>query len=165
MCWSAAASLNAYLFALFGAAVALANGQPVALVVFLMAFSNVQLVECLLWRRLDAAGAARPADTRYLSYLLCAVIASEPAAAIGLIPDTSRRVVWWAAYGTFLAVVAAAFSGSTDWRTGVAANGHLEWRWMPAFGRSPSVRSTVVAAFYAAWCAFLLGALWTSGHH
>ena len=131
MWWSARASLNTYMFALFGAALALANGVPVATVVFLMAFSNVQLVEYAIWRDMKAKHTTN--NNRLLSLAMAAVIASEPVASIAMIKDVALRVRWWVAYAAFLSALLVYFAISQtkiDWSTGIAPNGHLEWKWL-----------------------------------
>jgi hypothetical protein len=121
------------LLALFGAAIALTNGgwAAVPLVVFMMTFSSVQLVEFLLWKFADPAG--NPSDVnRWLSMAMCAVLALEPVASIGLLDDPSSRRRWMAAYSALVVAAGVYFwIYGASWRTTVAGNGHLQWLWLP----------------------------------
>lgn len=160
MCWSAEASLNTFLFALFGAAIALFNrvADP-RLVLFLMTFSAVQLVEFFAWRRIrDRTGL----PIRTVAVLLALVIVIEPVASIALLDGARTRALWWAAYGAFVALAALlAFSGSLgrvpEWTLRVAPNGHLRWDWLLD-------RSLAVNVLGLAWAAFLIAPLWFSGY-
>jgi len=170
MCWSARASLNTYLFALFGAAIGLANGVDVPLLAFMLVFSHVQLVEYLIWSRGEPTKAGSSVN-KALSLAMCGVLAAEPLAAIWMVRAAAARRRWFAAYGAFLFAAAAYFiisAGSTRWRTSIASNGHLAWEWLPSFDRlivggsskAIGVAEVVGVALVTVWCAFLVAPLW-----
>jgi len=129
MCWSATASLNTFLFSVFGFAFGLANGYPVRLLLFAMTFSTVQLAEFFIWRSIDTRDAAMNA---LASKCLLAVLIAEPYLAANMIEEPQRRALMVAAYTAFLCMSAAYVVFATpgiEYRSAPGQNGHLRWLW------------------------------------
>jgi hypothetical protein len=140
MCWSAAASLNTFLFSVFGFAIGVANGH-VALptLIFTLWFSTVQLAEYFVWSRKDLNSA--------FSKVLFVILALEPIFAANMMSDKrlARRIM--IAYIVFLLVAVPVFASSgVVWKSAAAANRHLNWLWL----------ASVPAWILILWSVFLL---------
>lgn len=145
MCWSATASLNTFLFALFGFAIGLANHAfQLPTLVFMMTFSTVQLAEYFIWSNLHDKG-----RNALASQFLFLVLIIEPYVAAFMISTPHTQKWFLIAYTAFLAM-ALVFNVKTpiQWHSSPGANGHLQWHAMNNFRVS-----------YALWVLFLIAPL------
>ena len=126
MCWSAAVSLNTFIFSLFGTVFALANGvidMPRAL--FYMSFMSIQLVEYFGWKNLS--------DTRIPSMVgLLLVFLQIPLMINTFYHGPYKNVL----YGIWFAVTAIALATTQiKFSMHKAPNGHLAWDWLNSFSK------------------------------
>jgi hypothetical protein len=103
----------------------------------------VQLVEYFIWRNLN-----NRRINELLSIIGSLVIALEPVAAIGLIPDKRTKHMFWAVY----CVVAGAYFiyklSTTQMHSLVAKNGHLHWvEWVITSERT--TMNMIITLFFA----------------
>jgi hypothetical protein len=144
MCWSATGSL-----ATWAAGMTLAGatyGYEPKLWLFMIVFTQMQLVEYFLWKnlhvpRLNVLGSQAAA---FLVFL-------EPIMAIYMIEDVNLRNKVFAGYAVY--VMTVLLTHRFNFKTVVGGNGHLEWKWLPP--------TTVMIP----WFLFFLIPLWISGHN
>ena len=157
MCWNEHVSLNTYVFGIFVLGLIAYNNAYTKykvdsfsnpfMYLFFFLFISVQLVEYFIWRNFHGANNAR--TNELLSILGSLVIALEPVAAIGLIPDKPTKHVFWAIYSTvaFLYFMYQLFT--KRFYSSVAKNGHLRWEWVITSERTQtSILSTLFFAFF-----------------
>ena len=124
MCWSANGSL-----ATWAAAMSLAGatyGYDPKLWIFMILFTQVQLVEYFLWKNLDV-----PRLNTLGSKAAALIILLEPVAAIYMIENVELRTKMLAGYAIY--VTALLTTQKLDFHTTVGGNGHLEWKWVPSY--------------------------------
>jgi len=124
MCWSAKASLNTYLFALFGLAVGIFNGYDWRFLLFYITFSTVQLAEYGIWSHIDDK-----TMNAFYTQCLFLVLLLEPYASATVIEDPFKRNIAYVAYTVFLIAAAPLFlAHKQTWLSKKRANGHLDWQ-------------------------------------
>jgi hypothetical protein len=155
MCWNPAVSLSTFILACAGTAIGQINGlHDWRWSVFYLTVASMQLLEYYIWQTLlrpGQAGGASLSLNLKLSAIGLALIFLQPVAAGWLIPDARRRAAFFAAYSLFV-LVYALVAWPIEFRTSVAANGHLRWHWL-----------TPPLALVVAWTLFVLAALYLSG--
>jgi hypothetical protein len=122
MCWSANGSL-----ATWAAGMTLAGatyGYEPKLWLFMVLFTQMQLVEYFLWKNLKV-----PRLNVLGSRAAALVIFLEPVAAIYMIKDDALRNKMLAGYAVYVA--ALFMTQRFDFHTTVGGNGHLKWKWLP----------------------------------
>ena len=125
MCWSAEASLNTYLFALFAATTAYVNGYNWRILLYALVFSTMQLAEWGIWSNLkDKSGNEAWSKFAY------AVILAEGIVSINVLPSASARTLGFLLYGLFLALTELPSFSTKNWQTSVGPNGHLQHKWL-----------------------------------
>jgi hypothetical protein len=144
MCWSANGSLGTWAAAMALAAASQQTHDP-KLWIFMVLFTQMQLVEYYLWKNLNV-----PRLNALGSKAAMLIILLEPIAAIYLMDNTPLRTKLFIGYATW--VVWFLTSQTFDFRTIVGGNGHLKWNWLP------------LNASMIPWFVFFFVPLWLSGY-
>lgn len=176
MCWSAEVSLNTFLVSAFAVVLAYSNGYPWQVLLFILAFSSMQLVEFAVWRwgLQDPTSRANTLASAAGALLLLA----QPIATINLLADSAVRRAFWALYALFLAVNAAAHfagrqSAGSIFRTTVAENGHLRWHYVSTLSLAITLYMVLILVpvflaskpAFAVLAAALVASAWTYARH
>lgn len=125
MCWSANGSLSTWAVAM--ALAAASHGYDPKLWLFMVIFTQIQLVEYFLWKNMKV-----PQLNALGSKAAALVLILEPLAAIYIIKNVELRNKMFMGYAVYLA--ALLMTQSFDFRTVIGGNGHLQWKWLPSWG-------------------------------
>jgi hypothetical protein len=87
--------------------------------VFMVVFTQMQLVEYFLWKNLSV-----PSLNAMWSAIGLALILAEPAASLNMLRDKRFLALYTAG------AIAYLLMGRFDFRTTIGANGHLKWNWL-----------------------------------
>lgn len=147
MCWSENGSLATYLLAMILAAThkRLGTINP-TIWIFMVAFTQVQLIEYFLWKNIN-----NPEGNKFWSTIGLGAIVTQPLFIFMLLPDHLRNKAFMI-YGTVLAAFFA--TKKIDLSTEVGGNGHLKWNWV----------NELYIPFSLGWI-LMMGAAWWTGHN
>ena len=147
MCWSAEGSLKTYALAMTLALIhKYANTLNPTMLLFMVVFTQMQLVEYFLWKNLSV-----PSYNKLWSSVGVALLIIQPLVSAMLLHRDLRNKAWMITIvGTFIYFLISKVDLSTE----VGANGHLKWNWIPSLS-SP---------WALAWLVMLCAPLWVTGH-
>lgn len=145
MCWSAEGSLKTYAAAMTLVAIHLFRGKidPI-LLLFLVVFTQMQLVEYFLWKNLD--------DTTFWSRIGFFLLMAQTLVTAAMLPPNMRVAAW-----TIILAGTAMYllTNKVDATTVVGDNGHLKWNWVPP----------VTSPWAWGWLVMLLGPFLITRHY
>lgn len=124
MCWNPTVSLFTYLFSITPIAILTFYYKKIPILLFLGMHSwiSMQLIEFFLWRNLNDAKL-----NRLFSIVGFIAILSQPLFFMLSIPDFSYKYIIIAIY--LFSAYNYIFSNKIEFKTVVAKNRHLEWKW------------------------------------
>ena len=147
MCWSAEGSIKTYALAMTLAFIhKYANTLDPVMLLFMVVFTQMQLVEYFLWKNLLV-----PSSNHLWSSVGVALIVIQPLVSAMLLQRDLRNKAWLiTSIGTFIYFL----TSKVDLSTEIGANGHLKWNWIPE----------LTSPWSLAWLIMLLTPLWITGH-
>jgi hypothetical protein len=144
MCWNKDVSIQAFLFGLAVAVLALIRGFPKEHVAFYMAFTTIQLMEYFLWTHLHDPDENAKWSARTLFVITCI-----PIFATLTVQDVGLRYMLFGAAVVYFGLVWLWKRKSITYETGLGPNdGHLAYNFIP---------TTLV--YYIGWFVFVFGSI------
>ncbi len=122
MCWNAEVSIQTYLFAVITFILGYAYGFPLRKLIFMLVFSNIQLIEYFLWKNLNDKK-----KNEFYSKLGYLNITLEPIAACLLIDNIKLRYFSLIICSLILFIYFIIYQKKIDFSTSISKNGFLKW--------------------------------------
>ncbi len=146
MCWNAEVSIQTYLFAVISLILGYSYGFPLRKLIFMIIFSNIQLIEYFLWKNLKDKK-----KNEFYSKLGYLNISLEPIGACLLIDNVQLRYFSILIYILLFSIYYLFNHKNIDFSTSLSKNGFLRWN-------SLSIENNHI--FYAIiWFIFFFGGI------
>ncbi len=122
MCWNAEVSIQTYLFAIISFILGYSYGFPLRKLIFMLVFSNIQLIEYFLWKNIN-----NKKNNEFYSKLGYLNITLEPIAACLLIDNIQLRYSSLIICTSIFLIYFLIYNKKIDFSTSISNNGFLKW--------------------------------------
>ena len=122
MCWNADVSIKTWLFAITIFIIGFMYGFPLRKLIFILIFSNIQLIEYFLWKNLG-----NKELNEFYSKIGFANISLEPIGACLMIDNIQLRIFSIIIYSIFLLIYLYLYGNKINYSTTQTRTGFLYW--------------------------------------
>ncbi len=122
MCWNAEVSIQTYIFAIICLIIGYNYGFPIRKLIFMLVFSNIQLIEYFLWKNIN-----NKKNNEFYSKLGYLNITLEPIAACLLIDNLKLRYSSLIISTLLFIIYTLIYYKKIDFSTSISKNGFLQW--------------------------------------
>ncbi len=122
MCWNAEVSIQTYIFAIICLILGYSYGFPIRKLIFMLVFSNIQLIEYFLWKNIN-----NKKNNEFYSKLGYLNITLEPIAACLLIDNLKLRYSSLILSTLLFIIYTFIYYKKIDFSTSISKNGFLQW--------------------------------------